>query len=161
MRTQTRLRCPRIGSFTGAFAICFLFPFFLDVFIVSALCIQFAKKQRKDIVRWLIAGAATQLTCAFIALLVLYTNPSTIPQLGHSYLGFILWGGKVGIAEKIVRHYTKNPSRDGVDRFTGDLTKMSDGKAYSLGPDGKDDSLRVVYDPTNGMFSRGDIPIQK
>lgn len=30
-------------------------------------------------------------------------------------------------------------------------------KIYSIGPDQQDDQLTIIYDPTNGLFSTGDI----
>jgi hypothetical protein len=49
-----------------------------------------------------------------------------------------------------------------VDPFTDKpflWTQDSEGKpfAYSTGPDFKDDSAKLVYDPSNGTSSRGDI----
>ncbi len=45
-----------------------------------------------------------------------------------------------------------------IDPFTGNPYPEVDGVSYSLGPDQIDHQLAVVYDPTNGTFSPGDIP---
>ncbi len=40
---------------------------------------------------------------------------------------------------------------------TATLQAAREGRFYSAGPDRKDQSAAVVYDPTNGTFSDGDI----
>ena len=50
-----------------------------------------------------------------------------------------------------------------VDPFSGAqfLRDETTGAFYSVGPDGGDDRLRVVYDPTNGTISRGDLVVRR
>ncbi len=45
------------------------------------------------------------------------------------------------------------------DPFTAQPLKRKNGFAYSVGPDLKDQGLSAIYDPTNGTFSEGDIPL--
>jgi hypothetical protein len=44
-----------------------------------------------------------------------------------------------------------------VDPFSGKRMSHLEGAYYSVGPDGEDDRLAIIYDPTNGSYSRGDI----
>lgn len=47
------------------------------------------------------------------------------------------------------------------DYFSTTTLKSESGMLYSIGPDRNDDSLRIIYDPTNGIFSRGDITLKE
>lgn len=49
-----------------------------------------------------------------------------------------------------------------IDPFTGlDYPETVNGELYSIGPDLLDQNCKTVYDPTNGTFSLGDIPLEK
>ncbi|MBN1478260.1 hypothetical protein JXA47_16005 [Candidatus Sumerlaeota bacterium] len=44
-----------------------------------------------------------------------------------------------------------------VDPFTGEPVRVESGRVWSLGPDQADQGANLVYDPTNGTMSPGDI----
>lgn len=46
-----------------------------------------------------------------------------------------------------------------VDPFSGTPLREAKGHLYSVGPDQVDQGMALIYDPTNGTFSEGDIPI--
>jgi hypothetical protein len=46
---------------------------------------------------------------------------------------------------------------DSIDTFSGKRMVNKDGIIYSVGPDRVDDKLQLLYDPTNGTYSAGDI----
>jgi hypothetical protein len=50
-----------------------------------------------------------------------------------------------------------NKSGQLVDPFTGEPFREADGLIYSVGPDQMDHRGRIIYDPSNGILSRGDI----
>lgn len=60
-----------------------------------------------------------------------------------------------------VRHTGANQQQSApvpADPFSGEPYKCSEGyKYYSIGPDKVDDEMSVLYDPTNGTRSAGDI----
>ncbi len=43
------------------------------------------------------------------------------------------------------------------DPFVEGSFKRKSNAIYSVGPDGLDDHIKILYDPTNGILSRGDI----
>ncbi|MDX2177133.1 MAG: hypothetical protein SF028_11765 [Candidatus Sumerlaeia bacterium] len=45
------------------------------------------------------------------------------------------------------------------DPFTGDPLKVTETSVYSLGPDAADQQGQVLYDPTNGTVSAGDVVV--
>lgn len=47
------------------------------------------------------------------------------------------------------------------DPFTGQRLHVNKEAVHSVGPDGKDDLAKVIYDPTNGTVSPGDIVIRR
>lgn len=47
-----------------------------------------------------------------------------------------------------------------IDPFSGEDYRTSGTLKYSLGPDMIDDKALIIYDPTNGTFSSGDIPVR-
>lgn len=64
-------------------------------------------------------------------------------------------GDGTGDEEQVSRLLTEMP----VDPFSGAsfLRDEAAGVYYSVGPDGGDDRLGEIYDPTNGTISRGDL----
>ena len=47
------------------------------------------------------------------------------------------------------------------DYFSSGTLREKNRSIYSIGPDRKDDLITIIYDPTNGTFSRGDIIIMR
>ena len=64
------------------------------------------------------------------------------------------------IAHVIERARKSLPQGEGVDPFTGTpFQKDSAGQPYSIGPDCADDGGRLIYDPSNGIVSGGDVTL--
>ncbi len=138
----------------------FMFPFFLDVFIIILIC--FLIKKMKYIKIGIIIGYTIRLLTVILILYVIYLSPKHIRMTrDHPNISFLLLGSEGGVLEGIVRHYCTIMKTG--DPFSGTYFKSQDGILYSVGPDGKDDKLHIIYDPTNGTISRGDIivPVEK
>jgi hypothetical protein len=79
----------------------------------------------------------------------------------HAPLIYVLiFGWDIGWVEMIFINTRIDLSmqNDGVDPFShSKLGIRSNGDLYSIGPDMRDDRGELLYDPTNGTFSPGDI----
>lgn len=147
--------------FFVGYIICFLIPFFWNIVIVAILAFGLRKKYRDAFfLIGLVIGAFIRLVIAALVLAILWSHPEYLPLKNRYPVKFLLLlGSELGIYEKIVRHYTKHVSPN-IDPFTGKPPKQKNGLLYSVGPDGKDDFLEVIYCPTNGTISPGDILIR-
>ena len=102
--------------------------------------------------------------CLKIGAFVLYHHmfKRSIPSMITANPPIWLGSDGPGLKERIVFtlvYDLKNRSGN-IDPFsTSTLKFTSDGKKYSIGPDRIDGGLLCHYDPTNGILSSGDIPL--
>ena len=68
-------------------------------------------------------------------------TPRQVRAFGHAF-----WGP-----------FTSGVDYSVIDPFSGEPYRRMNSIEYSVGPDGIDHRLEVIYDPSNGTFSRGDI----
>jgi len=113
------------------------------------------KKRDKRYTHFLIAGYLIRTVIVFSILGYIHINPRHIPGIYKWDKMFEIFGGDAGLFEGIVRHHARSVSRG--DPFSGEPLKMQDGIVYSIGPDGEDNFCSIIYDPTNGTGSPGDI----
>ncbi len=94
-----------------------------------------------------------------------YNYPSTkrflgIPFLGSQILSFVFMPETSNLERSVyVRAFAIRGGPE-EDLFShGALREHDDGRTYSIGPDLVDQELSIIYDPTNGTISPGDIPV--
>ena len=143
------------------FVAAFLVPFFLDIVLLTILLIFVFHKDKKIIIGSLV-GYVFRILIVFIVLLFFWKFPHYINfQVKHPVKYVLLLGSEGGLYEGIIRHYCNTISKG--DPFSGKFYKEINGNIYCVGPDGDDNRMSIIYDPTNGIISIGDIivPIEK
>jgi len=143
------------------YVIAFIIPFYWNVALLAIII--FAPKYKDKICKiGIILSGIIRLIIVACFLLFIYEHPHYIPlQKQHPKIYFFILGSEVGLFEKIVGHYTSLIKSENSDIFIKSSFKFNGKYTYSVGPDGVDDKLEVIYDPTNGTMSRGDIIVYK
>lgn len=154
-----------------------LLPALLDIglFVLIGIILFFVSSGRKRslsiVLRVAIVLEITALCLLFYELrrpTLAYTDLDYMKRYGPFA---ILTGMDVGQREIAVFHrrsvvYSKGlkgthnlPKNDYtvIDPFTFEPYRQRSDGPYSVGPDGVNDNMAILYDPTNGTFSRGDI----
>jgi hypothetical protein len=151
-------------GFLIGYLVAFIIPCWLAIppFVVFGFIALFEKIEpnKRKVLYGFAGGFITRIVIAAIVLLTFWHNPHYLPMKeGQGTLYFLLLGSEISLYEKIIGHYEDNISPE-KDPFSGRPPKQTDeGQLYSIGPDGIDNALTIIYDPTNGVGSPGDIPI--
>lgn len=143
------------------YVVSFLVPFFLDIILLTILLIYVFHKDRAIIIGSII-GYSFRCMMVFIILLFFIKCPHHLNyKFKYPIKYILLLGSDNGLYEGIVRHYC-NIIKKG-DPYSNKPFMVINGNIYSVGPDCNDDKLVIIYDPTNGTISLGDIivPIEK
>ena len=145
--------------FLSGLLLSFILPFLLDLFLLAAIVtVMYAKKIRKAYIISILIGYSMRIIIVLILLGIIWRNPQYIPKVyRNTTISLLIFGSDFGLFEGITRHYSEEIKRG--DPFSGQPYRMINDNFYSIGPDGKDDRLRIIYDPTNGTYSAGDIKI--
>ena len=143
------------------YIVAFIIPFYLNILILGII-IFVPKFKHKMYKIGIVIGGIVRLIIVTCFLLFIYEHPHYIPlQKQHPNIYFFILGSENGLFEKIVRHYTLLLDSENGDIFIKSSFKFNGKYAYSVGPDGVDDKLEIIYDPTNGTISPGDIIVFK
>ncbi len=152
-----------IFAFIFGIIIALLFPFYLNA-VMLLVVIKMIKKNfnnRKPFLMAIVLGMVGKFLIAVIFLFYIYLYPiNFIYYNNHETVRTMLVGGEIGIYEKLVSYYCRPINRKN-DPFTGKKYLEINGVSYSVGPDGIDNGLKLIYDPTNGTISPGDIIVPK
>jgi len=150
------------GLFVG-YLVTFLLLMIMALPLITIFLVLWFKEKWKwptpDCVLGVGLGTTVRVVLVACVLLYLWDKPQLIPRVRglHTSVYLLVFGHQAGLYEGIVRNYAMFMEQG--DCFTGDPLKTKNGRVYSVGPDGRDDRLDIVYDPTNGIASTGDIVV--
>jgi len=159
-------------SFVLGFCSGVIIAWFFSVFsfFIYFLAIAFKRiREKKEFRRGLLAGIVVRTTLIIILLLAMYKSEWMLrftKGLRDGDIKGIVFGQEIGQNEAVYRYHAEKARRllqtgDYVnfkDPFSGKPFLFSnEGVPYSIGPDFQDNRGLIIYDPTNGMVSKGDI----
>lgn len=153
------------GGFLAGYLSCLVLPFPASLAPVVAFYL-WAKGRKDKIARRVAVAAAAGTALRFLLLSAvllaglkgIYLIPEKITP--PAFTSFLVVCGDVGMIEKLVHYHCYRVARGGkdTDPFSGlPLKRSPAGTAYSVGPDRRDGALSVIYDPSNGTMSAGDV----
>lgn len=140
---------------------CLVIPFFLNVGVVIIVTVRYRLKVKKYLLWGFVAGSSMRILVVVIMLLYYSLHPQYLPDVSVGLRRYVVLGSDIGLFEGIVRYYSENIGKYDYDRFSGNAFLKAGPLIYSVGPDGDDDKIIIIYDPTNGTSSNGDIIISK
>lgn len=154
-----------VGGFLAGYLTCLVLPFPASLVPVVAF-FAWAKGRKDSMARRVAVAAAKGTALRFLLLSAvllaglkgLYLIPGKIAP--PAFPSLLVVCGDVGMIENLVHYHSYRVTRGGIetDPFSGQpLRRSPAGTVYSVGPDRRDDSLAVIYDPSNGTMSTGDV----
>jgi len=153
----------RVGGYGIGWAMMFPVILLLGVALLFGLLHnRFGKLEATRRKRALLAAVVAALAfCAFASqklgeyLVYRYTRDANL----SSYNQMPVWMGAVSASAPNVWEKALLDKIERVKNAKDQFSSDSKGARYSVGPDGLDQKGLLLYDPTNGVASPGDIPI--
>ena len=131
------------------------------VILIVVLIYMRGRQMKKLYLISIVVGYVIRLIIVTVFLFYLWFNPHYLPNYEKYPLQyFVLLGSDGGLYEKMIGYYTEHLTSNR-DPFSGLNPLKKNGFLYSIGPDGINNELSIIYNPTNGTVSSGDIIIRK